>query len=78
MTQREGFRRMRIVAGASFVLGVVLVGVSVVDLVDSRYMGMHPISALGLLWLIGIPLTVFGGLYLVIAWVVEGFFRNPG
>jgi len=78
MTQREGFRRMRIVAGASFVLGVVLVVVSAVDLFDSRYMGMHPISALGLLWLIGIPLTVFGGLYLVIAWVVEGFFRNPG
>jgi len=76
MTQREGFRRMRIVAASSFVLGVVLVVVSVVDLFDSRYMGMHPISALGLLWLIGIPLTVFGGLYLVIAWVVEGFFRD--
>jgi hypothetical protein len=78
MTQREGFRRMRVVAGSSFVLGVVLVVLSVVDLFDSRYMGMHPIPAFGLLGLIGIPLTIFGALYLVIAWIVEGFFRDSG
>jgi len=78
MTQREGFRRMRVVAGSSFVLGVVLVTVSVVDLIDSRYMGMHPITALGILGLIGIPLAIFGALYLVVAWIVEGFFRDSG
>jgi hypothetical protein len=78
MTQREGFRRMRVVAGSSFVLGVVLVFVCVLDLFDSTYMHGQPNAAFGFLGLIGIPLAIFGALYLVIAWIVEGFFRNSG
>jgi Na+-transporting NADH:ubiquinone oxidoreductase subunit NqrE len=78
MTQKEGFRRMRVVAGSSFALGVVLVVVSVLDLFDSKYMNSQPNAAFGFLGLIGIFLAIFGGLYLVIGWVVEGFFRNSG
>ena len=62
MTYQEGFRRVRVVAGLFFALGVVLATAAIVNLFDSRYMNSQPNPIVGFLGLIGIPLAILGAL----------------
>ena len=73
MEWQRGFKRIRLVAGLAFALGLILI----LSVVLTTSLGYAPdpafVSLFGALWPLGLMLMVLGVLLWVTVWVLSGF-----